>query len=98
MINLGLFFGMLFLFALYGCEIYLTTSDADVTAKSSFSRGSGPCSSFIVNEPVLILVGKGVPMLFSTALCANVWETIANLLALAISSIVQCINQIKKGG
>ena len=69
--NVVLFGGMCLLFALYGCEIYLATSAAEVTGRelilswvwSIFQR-------FIVNEPALILAGKGLPMLFSSAFCA----------------------------
>ena len=54
---------------------------------------------FIVNEPVLILAGKGVPMLFSTALCANVCgETIANTLGLMVEAVMTCVKQIRTGG
>ena len=54
---------------------------------------------FVVNEPILILVSKGVPMLFTTAFCANVCgETVVNLLTLAVSAIATCVRNIKSGG
>lgn len=47
---------------------------------------------FVVNEPLLILVGKLVPMLFSTALCANVCgESIANLAGYLVAGIISFV-------
>lgn len=54
---------------------------------------------FVINEPMLILLSKGVPMLFTTELCANICgETAVNLLDLAVQGVAACIKEIKTGG
>ena len=99
-LNILLFFAMVLLFILYGCEIYHLTTAATITGQELvLSWAWSVFQRFIVNEPVLILVGKGAPMLFTTALCANVCgESIANLLGLIVAGIVTCIKEIKSGG
>tara|TARA_B110000046_G_C12707173_1_gene279045 strand:+ start:230 stop:376 length:147 start_codon:yes stop_codon:yes gene_type:complete len=48
---------------------------------------------------MLILLSKGVPMLFTTELCANICgETAVNLLDLAVQGVAACIKEIKTGG
>ena len=95
------FFGLLFVFSLYGCELFSTEA---VGANAHWeelilSWGFSLFQRFIVNEPILILVSKGVPMLFTTAFCANVCgETIVNLLSLAVGAIATCMRNIKSGG
>ena len=93
-----IFWGLLLVFTLYGCEIYFFASENNATgtelllswAWSLFQR-------FIVNEPILILVGKLVPMLFSTALCANVCgETIANLAGYVVSGIMAFVKALRR--
>ena len=93
------FFGMLFVFALYACELFSaeSTSNADWRALL-LSWAFSVCQRFIVNEPMLILVSKGVPMLFTSELCANVCgETVVNLLDLFVQAIATCIKRIKVG-
>lgn len=98
LLSLISFFGMLLVFALYGCEIYFFAIEANSTgtelllswAWSIFQR-------FIVNEPILIIVGKLVPMLFSTALCANVCgESIANLAGYVVAGIISFTKAISR--
>ena len=98
--NLLLFFGMCLVFALYACEIYLITSAADVTSRELIlSWAFSIFQRFIVNEPALILAGKGLPMLFSSAFCANVCgESIANMLGLLVEGFVACLKEIRSGG
>jgi len=94
------FFGLLFVFALYACELFSSesTSNADWRALL-LSWGFSVCQRFIVNEPMLILLSKGVPMLFTSELCANVCgETVVNLLDLLVQAIATCIKSIKAGG
>ena len=53
---------------------------------------------FVINEPCLILLSKGVPMLFTSELCANVCgETLVNLLDLVVQGITTFIKHIKTG-
>lgn len=99
-LNILLFFAMVLLFILYGCEIYHLTTAATITGQELvLSWAWSVFQRFIVNEPILILVGKGAPMLFTTALCANVCgESIANLLSLIVAGIITCVKEIKSGG
>ena len=82
--NLLLFFGMLLLFTLYGCEFYSAVAGqagaAEVLlltwAMSMFQR-------WAVNEPTIIIMAKGMPMLFASEWCRNVCcESCVNLLQL----------------
>lgn len=62
------------------------------------SWGFSVFQRFVVNEPMLILVSKGMPILFTTEFCANVCgETVVNLLDLMVQGIVTCIKEIKTG-
>ena len=63
-----------------------------------FSWGISIFQRFVVNEPLLILLYKGLPMLFTTAFCANVCgESVVNILGLIVEGIITCIKQIKTG-
>jgi len=102
-LNLTCFLGLLFVFVLYGCELFST----DQTTASGepadwrallISWGFSVFQRFVVNEPMLILVSKGMPILFTTEFCANVCgETVVNLLDLMVQGIVTCIKEIKTG-
>ena len=97
--NFMAFFGLLLAFTLYACELFgaAATSNADWRALL-LSWAFSIFQRFIVNEPALILMSKGVPMLFTSELCANVCgETVVNLLDLMVQGIVACIKQIKTG-
>lgn len=92
------FIGLLLTFSLYGCEIYFFATKNDVTgtelllswAWSIFQR-------FIVNEPILIILGKVVPLLFSSALCTNVCgETVVNVLGYVVAGVSQCLKALRR--
>lgn len=97
-LNLFTFFSMILLFSLYACEIYHFTSDADVTGQELLlSWAWSIMQRFIVNEPALILAGKGLPILFSSAFCANVCgETVANLLGLLVSALSTLLKNLTR--
>ena len=99
-LNIAAFLGLCLCFSLYGCEIYANSNAAQVTGRELLlSWGWSIFQRFIVNEPALILAGKGLPILFSTAFCANVCgESIANMLGLAVSGVVTCLKQLRTGG
>ena len=51
---------------------------------------------FILHEPTLILAGKGLPILFASAFCANCCgETIVNSLSLMFKIVLASIKEIK---
>ena len=98
--NLLTFFGLLFTFALYACELFGSGSSAtDASAAALLvSWAFSIFQRFVINEPMLILLSKGVPMLFTSELCANVCgETVVNLLDLAVQAVMACIKSIKTG-
>ena len=99
-LNITFFFGLCLCFSLYACQIYQQTSTADIAGHELIlSWAFSIFQRFVVNEPALILAGKGLPMLFSTAFCANVCgESMANMLGLIVSGVVGCIKQIRTGG
>ena len=88
-LNVFTFFAMILIFSLYACEIYHFTSNVDVTGQELLlSWAWSIMQRFVVNEPALILAGKGLPILFSSAFCANVCgETVANFLGLLVSAL-----------
>jgi len=51
---------------------------------------------FVLHEPTLILAGKGLPILFASAFCANCCgETIVNTITLFFDIILACVKEIK---
>ena len=53
---------------------------------------------FVLHEPTLILAGKGLPILFASAFCANCCgETIVNLLNTFSTILLEAIKHILKG-
>jgi len=95
--NLGVFFGLLLTFALYGCELF----GAQVTANASWqalvlSWGFSIFQRFVVNEPCLILISRGLPILFTSEFCANVCgETVVNVLELIVQGVVTFVKSLK---
>ena len=97
--NLAAFFALLFTFALYACELFGSSSGSNSDWRALlFSWAFSIFQRFVVNEPMLILLSKGMPMLFTSELCANVCgETVVNVLDLMVQAIAACIKQIKAG-
>ena len=96
-LNLTAFFGMLLVFCLYACQIHVSTAGSDIaTHELLLSWAWSIFQRFIVNEPALILAGKGLPILFSSAFCANVCgETVVNLLGLFMEGLTACLKQLR---
>ena len=73
------FCALLSLFVLYGCEFSSALSKAAAPSVAAASVGEALMLSwawsvaqrFLINEPILIGLAKGLPILFSSALCAN---------------------------
>lgn len=102
-LNLVCFLGLLLVFVLYGCELFSTDPEVVSGEPADWralvvSWGFSVFQRFVVNEPMMILVSKGMPILFTTEFCANVCgETIVNLLDVMVQAIVACIKEIKTG-
>ena len=97
--NLLCFFGLLFVFSLYGCELFSTEAIGPNAhwEELLLSWGFSLFQRFIVNEPMLILAGKGLHILFSSEFCANVCgETIVNVLGLIVGAITTCMAELTK--
>jgi len=93
------FLGLIIVFMLYACELFGTETTAKADWRALLlSWGFSIMQRFVINEPLLILLSKGVPMLFTSELCANVCgETVVNLLDLIVQGIAACIKSIKTG-
>jgi len=95
------YFTQLFFFQAYGCMLFEASDDpADPPTGNTdefiimwiFSAGQ----RFILHEPMLILAGKGLPILFASEFCANCCgETIVNLLSLIFTIVLEAIKRIK---
>jgi len=97
--NWLLFFGMLTLFTLYGCEFRSLFGASGHAEALMLSWAWSVGQRFIVNEPALIGLAKGLPMLFSSAFCANVCnETCANSVALMTDLIISFCKALRAGG
>ena len=99
--NLLAFFGLCLTYSLYACELFSSREGLSPGGSSEamlFSWGISIFQRFVVNEPLLILLSKGLPMLFTTAFCANVCgESVVNIFGLIVEGIITCIKQIKTG-
>jgi len=86
----------------YGCELFEGTNYRDPNASPPVANPNefwvtwcfSVIQRFVVNEPMLIVISRGLPMLFATAFCANCCgETIQGCLAVSLTSLVSCIKQ-----
>ena len=51
---------------------------------------------FFVNEPALILVFKGAPMLLESEVCSNLCsETVVYVLSVVIEAIINAVKQVR---
>jgi len=78
--NLALGWSMLFMFNLYACELFEPRPDAvsqQVSGTAAPQEGLliawaiASVQRFILNEPLLIFAGTGLPVVFASAACAN---------------------------
>lgn len=87
MANLIVFFGLVFTFSLYGCEIYAHMPSKVTGEELIFSWAVSLFQRFIVNEPCLILLAKGIPICFTSAFCESVCgESVASCLGTAVEA------------
>lgn len=97
-LNWFVFLGLLFLFSTYGCAFYARYAATD-TADSQQLLLSWLWSvgmRFLINEPFLICASKGLPMLFTSAFCANFCsESIVACLALIVEGVLTFLKSLK---
>ena len=97
------FFLMVIVFLLYGCELFEESDDADAppagnTDELIIAWVLSAFQRFVLHEPTLILASKGLPILFASAFCQNVCgETIVNLLNTLSVVIMEVVKSIKTG-
>ena len=95
------YFLMIYVFTLYGCQLFEPRDDpndppAGNTDELLISWALSAFQRFVLHEPTLILAGKGLPILFASAFCANVCgESIVNLLSIIFTGIMACIAEMK---
>ena len=93
-----LFFGgMLIVFVMYGCHIK-TLSPGDPKADEAimlawlWSVGQ----RFLINEPVIILIGVAMPALFASKVCASVCtESCENGMEVCVETTVQFVKALR---
>jgi hypothetical protein len=95
--SLTVFFGLLFTFSLYGCEIYAYSEVSASTGQElALSWLITIFQRFIVNEPCLILLGKCIPMCFASETMENVCgESVANFLGLTVEAAIALLKRLK---
>ena len=87
--NWLLMIGLMAIVSAYGCEFYSSLAEGSRSEGFLFAWGWSVLQRFLINEPALILMSKGVPMLFASAWC----ETFVSEGCVAcISLIVEGIN------
>ena len=96
------FVGQLIVISAYGCELFEGMAYRDPTSSPPVGNtdefwvtwGFSVLQRFVINEPMLIVIARGLPMLFATACCANCCgETIQGCLAVTLTAVVNCIKQ-----
>ena len=99
LLNWLVFLGLLFTFSTYGCSFYsLYTTDAANNEQLLLSWLWSVGMRFLINEPFLICIGKGLPMIFASAFCANFCsETIVTCLGITVEGIATFIKSLKTG-
>lgn len=100
--NVTLYFLMILVFFLYGCQLFEADGRGESEALAGrtdeliFAWALSAFQRFVLHEPTLILAEKGLPMLFASAFCANCCgETIVNLLSLCFTGLLNCLAEIK---
>lgn len=95
LLNWTLLLGLVVIFSIYGCKFYSIYSDQANGEMLLLSWAFSVGMRFLINEPLLILASKGVPMLFASAFCANVCgEAIVTCLGLSVDCIVGFVRAV----
>jgi len=89
---------LLIIFMLYGCDLSGAFRAPGYGEALLLSWTWSVAQRFLVNEPMLIGLAKGLPMLFSSAICANVCsESCANTLALVTEVVANFCKALTRG-
>ena len=93
------FTALLLVFAVYGCVFEQLYADekSETDKLLMYSWAWSIVQRFVVNEPVLILVGVLVPLLFATECCANMCtESCNNVLGVAVAMLITFMKRVKR--
>ena len=102
--NVILFFGMLLVFFLYGCELFEPSQYGDDNStvpgnpdELLIAWSLSAVQRLLLHEPMLILAVNGLPMLLGSALCANEEET-RRRCGKAVVNVFEAIFAVLAGG
>jgi hypothetical protein len=102
--NVILFFGMLLVFFLYGCELFEPSQYGDDNStvpgnpdELLIAWSLSAVQRLLLHEPMLILAVNGLPMLLGSALCANEEET-RRRCGQAVVNVFEAIFAVLAGG
>ena len=102
--NVFLFFGMLLVFFLYGCELFEPQQYGDDNStvpgnpdELLIAWSLSAVQRLLLHEPMLILAVNGLPMLLGSALCANEEET-RRRCGKAVVNVFEAIFAVLAGG
>ena len=97
LLNHSLWTFMLLVFLIYGCHYQTVYNETDNSEALIISWLWSVAQRFVVNEPVLIFVGLGLPLLFATECCANFFtESCNNFLGVLVQVIITFFKMLKK--
>ena len=79
-----------------GCEFYSVESEPTAGKALLLSWTWSVVQRFMINEPALIFVGKGFPMLVASEACANLCgETVANVVGVLFEVLLAIAKELK---
>ena len=94
--NHVVFTAMLLVFLVYGC-VFEELSERDNSQLLMYSWGWSLMQRFVVNEPVIILIGVLLPMLFATECCANMCtESCNNALGVGVATCITFLRRMRR--
>lgn len=97
--NWAMMIGLMTVVSAYGCEFYSSIAEGSRAESFLLSWGWSVGQRFIVNEPALILVQKGVPMLFASSTFEHVCsESVAAALSLMVEGVVALAKSMRSMG
>ena len=94
--NWALMIGLMSIVSAYGCEFYASLAEGKHSEAFLLSWGWSIIQRFVVNEPMLILAQKGVPMLFASVACEHfLSESMVACLGLIVESFVVLLRSLR---
>lgn len=95
----AVYFGLLLTFSLHGCEFYLQHRSTVNQQELLLSWGWSFGQRFLVNEPAVILVAKGLPVVLSSQLCQALTpcctDSLGELFAMVVDVVVSLWRSLK---